>query len=171
MNDYYTILGVPRTANQSEIKKAYRELAFKYHPDKNPGDRSAEERFKKISEAYSVLSDPDKKARYDLGGFSRGGTSSSTSSWSGENPFQGYSWTYYGPFGGSGNWQRPEYEQYTKKQAFELLLRSVLTLLAGTLLLRYSFFLGIFGLLLCLTVIGRGFINTVRAIKLLLQSN
>lgn len=171
MDDYYSILGVPRTANQGEIKKAYRALALKYHPDQNPGDHAAEERFKKISEAYSVLGDPDKKAQYDLGGFSRQGTSSTSSAWSGENPFQGYSWRYYGPFGGSGNWQRPEYEQYTKKQAFEMLLRSVLTLLAGTLLLRYSFFLGIFGFLLCVTVIGRGFINTVRAIKLLLQSD
>jgi len=60
--DYYEILGVPRSADGSQIKKAYRELAVKYHPDKNPGDLEAETRFKEASEAYQVLSDPEKRA-------------------------------------------------------------------------------------------------------------
>jgi curved DNA-binding protein len=63
--DYYKILNVTRDSNQEEIKKAYRKLAVKYHPDKNPGDKPAEETFKKISEAYEVLGDPEKRKKYD----------------------------------------------------------------------------------------------------------
>ncbi len=72
--DYYKILGVGKGASDEEIKKAYRKLARKYHPDRNPGDKQAEERFKEISQAHDVLSDPDKRKAYDrgtgpLGGF------------------------------------------------------------------------------------------------------
>ena len=67
--DYYEVLGVDKSASADEIKKAYRKLAIKYHPDKNPGDKEAEEKFKEAAEAYSVLSDADKKARYDQFGF------------------------------------------------------------------------------------------------------
>jgi molecular chaperone DnaJ len=86
--DYYEILGVAKGADEQEIKKAYRKMAIKYHPDKNPGDKAAEERFKEAAEAYEILSDADKKARYDRfghqgvgggngqgGGFSGGGMS------------------------------------------------------------------------------------------------
>lgn len=63
--DYYDILGVKRNSSQEEIKKAYKRLAFEYHPDRNPGNPTAEERFKNINEAYQVLSNPDKRAQYD----------------------------------------------------------------------------------------------------------
>ncbi len=71
--DYYEILGVERTATESEIKRAYRSLAVKYHPDKNPGDAKAEEKFKECAEAYAVLSDAQKRASYDRFGHSAGG--------------------------------------------------------------------------------------------------
>ncbi len=69
--DYYQILGVEKGAGAEEIKKAYRKLALKYHPDRNPGNREAEERFKKISEAYAVLNDPNKRNEYDSFGSER----------------------------------------------------------------------------------------------------
>src|ERR671932_726097 len=81
--DYYEVLSVSRTATEDEIKRAYRKLAVKFHPDKNPGDASAEEKFKELGEAYDVLMDADKRAAYDRyghaafaqggGGFGRGG--------------------------------------------------------------------------------------------------
>lgn len=80
--DYYEILGVPKNADQATIKKEYRKLALKYHPDKNPGDKQSEEKFKEAAEAYEVLSDQEKRARYDRfghagvgdnGGFGGGG--------------------------------------------------------------------------------------------------
>src|SRR5688572_4932157 len=66
--DYYSILGVDKNATAEAIKKAYRKLAVKYHPDKNPGDKQAEEKFKELNEAYEVLSDTDKRKKYDLYG-------------------------------------------------------------------------------------------------------
>src|SRR6266513_3623021 len=77
--DFYAVLGVPAAASQDEIKKQYRKLASKHHPDKNPSDSKAAERFKEISEAYQVLGDPEKRKQYDqmrqlgaFGGFNGG---------------------------------------------------------------------------------------------------
>jgi molecular chaperone DnaJ len=72
--DYYEVLGVSRDASEQEIKSAYRKLALKYHPDRNPGDKEAEERFKEAAEAYSVLGDPQKRAAYDRYGHAGVGT-------------------------------------------------------------------------------------------------
>ena len=63
--DYYEVLGVDKNASEAEIKRAYRKVAKKYHPDMNPGDKEAEEKFKEAAEAYEVLSDPEKKSKYD----------------------------------------------------------------------------------------------------------
>ncbi len=76
--DYYEILGVSRTASKDEIKKVYRKLALKYHPDKNPGNSEAEEHFKEVNEAYEVLSNDDKRRRYDQFGHAGVGTSASS---------------------------------------------------------------------------------------------
>jgi len=63
--DYYDVLGVDRKAGADDIKRAYRKMAIKYHPDKNPGNKEAEAKFKECAEAYEVLSDPEKRQRYD----------------------------------------------------------------------------------------------------------
>jgi molecular chaperone DnaJ len=86
--DYYEVLGVDRNASRDEIKAAYRKLAVKYHPDRNPGDAKAEEIFKEAAEAYAVLSDPDKRARYDR--FGQAGL--------GEQPFSGFDSSVFGDF-------------------------------------------------------------------------
>ena len=72
MKDYYELLGVKRDASDADLKKSFRQLAMKYHPDRNPGDKAAEEKFKEINEAYSCLSDSQKRAHYDRFGTAEG---------------------------------------------------------------------------------------------------
>ena len=103
--DYYEILGVSKNASDDEIKKAYRKLAFKYHPDKNPGDKEAEAKLKEATEANEVVSDKQKRARYDQFGHAGVG---GNSNYGGGNPFSGGSYSFNGQnfnfdFGGDGN--------------------------------------------------------------------
>lgn len=90
--DFYSILWVPKSASDTEIKKAYRKLAMKYHPDRNKGNKQAEEKFKEINSAYDVLSDSKKRKNYDM--FGEAGAKG--------NPFWGSSWG--NPFGGGASW-------------------------------------------------------------------
>ena len=99
--DYYEILGVSKNASDDEIKKAYRKLAVKYHPDKNPGDKEAEAKFKEVSEAHEVLSDKQKRARYDQFGHAGVGGGASGNPFGGQNGnfnFNGQSFNF--DFGG-----------------------------------------------------------------------
>ncbi|MDX1316395.1 MAG: DnaJ domain-containing protein, partial [Xanthomarina gelatinilytica] len=102
--DYYEILGIDKNASAAEIKKAYRKMALKYHPDKNPNDKEAETKFKEAAEAYEVLSNADKKARYDQfghqafdgnGGFGGGGMNM-------DDIFSQFGDIFGGAFGGGG---------------------------------------------------------------------
>lgn len=106
--DYYQILGVPRTASQAEIKKAFRKLAREHHPDRNPGDTGAEKRFKDLNEANAVLSDPDKRKQYDTLGanwdqFQRAGGGGGGDPFGPGGPFAGWSGSGSGRGGGQGN--------------------------------------------------------------------
>ncbi|MBQ9017249.1 DnaJ domain-containing protein [Candidatus Saccharibacteria bacterium] len=108
--DYYEVLGVSKNASDDEIKKAYRKLAIKYHPDKNPGDKEAEEKFKEVSEAHEILSDKQKRARYDQFGHAGVDGGAGNPFGGGQNPFgQGnpfgngaYSQTFSFDFGSGG---------------------------------------------------------------------
>jgi curved DNA-binding protein len=103
--DYYNLLGVSKTASQQEIKSAFRKLAAKHHPDKNPGDKKAEEKFKEINEAYTVLSDDEKRKFYDQYGTAEGRPPFSQGGFQGNiNPedFAGFSDFFQGLFGQGG---------------------------------------------------------------------
>lgn len=113
--DYYEVLGLTKGASDDEIKKAFRKMAMKYHPDKNPGDKEAEEKFKEVNEAYGVLSDPDKKSKYDR--FGHAGVDPSAGFGGGAGGFGGFGGFEdifdmftggggFGGFGGFGGQQR-----------------------------------------------------------------
>ena len=113
--DYYEVLGLQKGASDDEIKKAFRKMAMKYHPDKNPGDKEAEEKFKQVNDAYGVLSDPDKKSKYDR--FGHAGVDPSAGFGGGAGGFSGFGGFEdifdmftggggFGGFGGFGGQQR-----------------------------------------------------------------
>ena len=102
--DYYEVLGISKGASAAEVKKAYRKKAIEFHPDKNPGDSAAEESFKKAAEAYEVLSDPDKKARYDQFGHAafEGGAGFGGGGMNMDDIFSQFGDIFGGGFGGGG---------------------------------------------------------------------
>lgn len=143
--DYYEVLGVEKTASADEIKKAYRKKAIQYHPDKNPGDKEAEEKFKEAAEAYDVLSTPDKRARYDqfghagmggaagnggpFGGFSGGGMSMDDIFSMFGDIFGGHSggFSSFSGFGGGGGAQQRRYRGSDLRVKVKLNLKEIST--------------------------------------------
>lgn len=179
MDDLYQVLGVSKTASAAEIKKAYRDLAFKYHPDRNPGDKSAEEKFKQISAAYSVLGDDQKRAQYDqygaAGQAQYGSQPGSNTYGAQDDPFaQWYNNTQQ-------QQQNSGYRQYTyyyttenreqasvsRSESIVLFLEKFIIMCAGFFLLRYSWFIIPIGPILCIAAIVNGATGMVRALKYL----
>ena len=115
--DYYEVLEVTKTATAEEIKKAYRKKAIQFHPDKNPGDKTAEEKFKEAAEAYDVLSNPDKRARYDQFGHAGMGGAAGNG-----GPFGGFS-----GFGGGGSQQQRRYRGSDLRVKVKLTLKEIST--------------------------------------------
>lgn len=142
--DYYEVLEVTKTSTVEEIKKAYRKKAIQYHPDKNPGDKTAEEKFKEAAEAYGVLSDPDKRARYDqfghagvggaagnggpFGGFSGGMSMDDIFSMFGD-VFGGHGGGFggFGGFGGGGQQQQRRFRGSDLRVKVKLTLKEIST--------------------------------------------
>lgn len=186
MKSYYEILGIEKTATADEIKKAYRSLAFKYHPDRNPGDTVAEEKFKEISAAYDVLGDENKRRNYDLTGQSETYQNSgynyntyrnSSYSYNG-NPFTDED-TFWQWFSGaqqaqsnresqeyqSNNTRRYYYnarkpEDYSKSECITLIVLKGLQTFVAFTFFRFSIFIFPIGPLLCLLF----FVNGVRGL-------
>ena len=195
MSNYYEVLGVSKDATADEIKKAYRTLAFKYHPDRNPGNAEAEEKFKQISAAYDVLSDPAKRRNYDLGGYSADNYSYDTSSQNQSQYQRQYQYSYSNPFGDENFWEwfngaqfrsrnqqtqnsNNNYSQYhyTKDEEpqsrgsyFSTFILKVLQTIVGLMFLIFSFYIIPFGPLICIGVIANGVTGAFRALKGLLH--
>jgi curved DNA-binding protein len=116
--DYYKILGVPRNASAGDIKGAYRKLAMQYHPDRNPGDKQAEERFKEMNEAYQVLSDPQKRARYDQLG-------DSYSQWQQQGTPGNFNWNQWTSQPAGGGYQQVDLNDLFGDATFSDFFRSI----------------------------------------------
>ena len=132
--DYYEVLGVSKNASEDEIKKAYKKMAIKYHPDRNPGDKEAEEKFKEAAEAYDVLRDPQKRARYDqfgpegvngAGGFGGGGMNMDDIFSMFGDIFGGRGG--FGGFGGGGRPRKPQYRGGDLRLKVRLTLQEIAT--------------------------------------------
>lgn len=170
MENLYDVLGVQKNASADEIKKAYRNLAFKYHPDRNPGDAAAEEKFKQISAAYDVLGDETKRRNYDLGGYS-----SNTYQQNNQQSYQDfynnfynrqqqYHYEYRNPF----QEERDNTPNSWKDYLVQLILKSLQTFV-GITFFRLSLLFP-FGFLICLGVVSNGITGIVQAIKGLSRS-
>jgi molecular chaperone DnaJ len=187
VKNYYEVLGISKTASADEIKKAYRNLAFKYHPDRNSGDKVAEEKFKEINEAYDVLSDEKKRADYDSFGTSNSHYSGTNNSYNRNNDFTNEE-TFWNWFNGNtsnsygnNNTYRNYYYQSTnsynkkedyvsKKSLFKTLLYKILQVFVGLFLTNVLWIIP-FGFIICIGIIINGVIGAGKALKALLQFN
>ncbi len=189
MSNYYEILGVSKNATADEIKKAYRTLAFKYHPDRNQGNAEAEEKFKQISAAYDVLGDEAKRRQYDMG-YS---TDSYSSAGQSQQQYQRqYQYTYQNPFGEENFWEwfngaqfrsrnqqtqntNNYYNQYdysnqanepeTKRDHLSMLFLKALQTFVGFTFFRFSWIIIPFGPIICIGVIVNGVSGVIKALK------
>ena len=139
--DYYEVLGVSKTATDDEIKKAYRKIAIKYHPDRNPGNKEAEEKFKEAAEAYDVLHDAQKRQQYDQFGFEApgggfGGGFNGAGGFSMDDIFSMFGDAFgghgggfggFGGFGGGGQRQKPQYRGADLRIKVTLTLQEIAT--------------------------------------------
>ncbi|MCR5698315.1 MAG: DnaJ domain-containing protein [Treponemataceae bacterium] len=166
MEDLYKILGVEKTATQDQLKKAYRKLAMQYHPDRNPGDKNAEEMFKKINEAYSILSDEEKRKQYDL----YGNEQYNARQYQYQNDSQAnYSYYYQdNPFeqwfreNQNRDWSEQyeqntrNYRRATKGAGFSAIISGIAMVAVGLVFFGYSWILFPIGPILCIAAIASG---------------
>lgn len=176
MEDLYQDLGISKTATAEEIKKAYRDAAFKYHPDRNPGNTTAEEKFKRINAAYSVLGDESKRSQYDRYGSAseRPATYQNAKTQYGYDPFEelfrrsqnaetqrrSYTYTYY-----SNSSQKSKHN--TKKDAVSQLIRSLISICLCVLFFPFALHFSILGLLVIISVIVNGVSGILRSLQYL----
>lgn len=174
-DDYYTILNVSRTANEEEIKRAFRKEAFKYHPDRNPNNPSAEERFKKINEAYSILSDKAKRQAYDHGGVRQENpfyqqwqqTRTRSPFTDDEEPFVWRTW----------NWNTEDFRNttqrrtnYSRQDAWKFIGRGLFTIAAAIFTFRFLLVFHLFGVFIGILMVSHGIRLLRQGIALLAQT-
>lgn len=171
--NYYEILGVSQTATQEEIKKAYRNLCFKYHPDRNPDDKQAEEKFKEISAAYDVIGDETKRRNYDLSGCrddsARGYQQNQNTNAYDTDTF--YDWfnqgsrNYYYQYQNQNN-EQYEYEETpkTKKTYLSQFIAKLFQTMAAMFMFSISMYIP-FGFIICIGVMANGIVGMVGAVK------
>ncbi|NLM00945.1 MAG: J domain-containing protein [Treponema sp.] len=185
MEDLYAVLGVSKNASAEQIKKAFRKLALQYHPDKNPNNPAAEEKFKKINAAYSVLGDEMKRKQYDLYGTTERHSSAYGSSY-GQNT-QGANtndfddlWRWYTQQAQKANEQRRYYSNYsdenyqeqkfTKRDALRMILRNAISIFAIMIFGRFLLFIFPIGPIFVLMTLFRSGFGILRGIKLLFSA-
>lgn len=183
MKDYYSILGVSKTSGDEDIKKAYRNLAFKYHPDRNAGNKSAEEHFKEVSEAYAVLSDAEKRHEYDemissasysSSSFNRGYSGNDTRGNTGFESEDAF-WEWFSQ-NASPRYERTYYYRNDRKPTSRTKLGIIFSLFfkafqiyLGVTLLRISLFFIPIGPLICLWMIVSGVTSGLSLLRELLR--
>lgn len=184
MKDLYEVLEVSKEASSDEIKKAYRKLAIKYHPDKNPGDKVAEEKFKEISAAYAVLGDEEKRKQYNTYGSADDYATSNQQYYSQtQDPFwewfssqnaynsQQRQYTYYYGPNETDSYSHRKTAPSSKKEAFSSLLVNILSTVLGVFLLRSFWWLLPIGPIIGLSCIVKGITGTIRSISYLFKPN